>query len=144
MRFLPKSLAALAALTLLGLLGAPGRAADSDGIEFFENRIRPVLVEKCSACHIAASEKPQGGLMLDSHEGMMRGGTRGSAVNPAEPERSWLLRAVLQENADLKMPPTGKLSDEEIHDIEAWIKMGTPDPRHAPTKSPGSGERRSI
>jgi len=88
MRFLPKSLAARATLTLLGLLGAPGRAADSDGIEFFEKRIRPVLVEKCYACHIAASEKSQGGLLLDSHEGMMRGGTRGSADNPAKPERS--------------------------------------------------------
>ncbi len=126
-----KSLAALTVVLLLVPLDSSALAADSDGIEFFEKRIRPVLAEKCYACHSAASEKPQGGLLLDSHEGIMRGGSRGSAVNPAEPERSWLLRAILYENDDLKMPPTGKLSDEEIHDIEAWIKMGTPDPRHA-------------
>ena len=118
------------------------RAAESEaeGIEFFENNIRPVLAEKCYACHSAASEKPQSGLLLDSREGILRGGVRGSAANLAKPEQSWILRAIdpvnvaftdLSGRDDLKMPPGEELPKDVIRSFYAWVKMGLPDPRHA-------------
>ncbi len=133
MRFLAKTGGILAAGILLAAPCGDVRAEDpaADGIEFFEKKIRPVLAEKCYACHSAASEKPEGGLLLDSREGILRGGTRGSAVNLVEPKRSWLLRAILYDHDELKMPPGEKLQKDVIRDFEAWVKMGMPDPRHA-------------
>ncbi len=131
MRFLEKAGFILAAGILVALPCGRAQAARpaEDGIEFFEKKIRPVLAEKCYACHSVASEKPEGGLLLDSREGIQRGGTRGPAIDPDDPEGSWLLRAVRYTHEEVKMPPIEKLSDEEIGDIEAWIKMGAPDPR---------------
>jgi hypothetical protein len=104
-----------------------------EGIEFFEKKIRPVLVERCYACHSAAAPKLKGGLRLDSREGLRKGGDSGPAIVPGDPARSLLLRA-LRRGADAeKMPPkdSEKLSAEQILNFEAWVKMGAPDPRSA-------------
>ncbi|HMP17462.1 MAG TPA: hypothetical protein PKD72_10595, partial [Gemmatales bacterium] len=37
----------------------------SQDVDFFEKKIRPVLVEKCYQCHSEKSEKVRGGLVLD-------------------------------------------------------------------------------
>ena len=100
--------------------------------EFFENRIRPVLAEKCYKCHSAESEKVKGGLLLDTREGIREGGESGHAVVPGDTNQSLLLAAMKWEDKDMKMPPEkegGKLSDEIIADFEKWIQMGAPDPR---------------
>jgi hypothetical protein len=106
----------------------------ADQAEFFEKRIRPVLVEKCYGCHSTKLARPMGGLRLDSRDGVRKGGDSGPAVAPGDPAASVLLKAISYRNLDLKMPPTGKLSDGQIADFEDWIKMGAPDPRaDAPT-----------
>ena len=97
-------------------------------MEFFEKKIRPVLAEKCYQCH-SAKENAMAGLQLDSKAGILKGGSRGPAIAPGEPEKSLLIKAISFRDSDLKMPPTGKLSDEQIADLIAWIKMGAPDPR---------------
>ena len=99
-----------------------------DGVEFFEKKIRPLLADGCYACH---SEKTvaSGGLKLDTKEGVLKGGGRGMAVVPGSPDSSLILRATSYEDADIKMPPTGKLSDVQIADLRHWIEMGAPDPR---------------
>ena len=106
-------------------------AADptAEQIEFFEKRIRPVLVEKCHSCHSAQSPMAMGGLKLDTAEGLSKGGDSGPAIVSGAPEKSLLIKAVTYKDLQLKMPPTGKLSDDEIQWLTAWVKMGAPDPR---------------
>ena len=102
-----------------------------DHLEFFENKIRPVLSQNCYKCHSVSSEKVKGGLLLDSREATLRGGDNGPAVVPGHPDKSLLIQAVRYTDADLQMPPKKQLSDEQIADLEKWVKMGAPDPRAA-------------
>jgi mono/diheme cytochrome c family protein len=105
-------------------------SAADEATAHFENRIRPVLVERCIECH--GAEKQKGGLRLDSREGWVKGGDSGEAIVPGEVEKSVLIKALRYTDADLKMPPEkkgGKLSVQEIADFETWVKAGAPDPR---------------
>jgi hypothetical protein len=113
------------------LLTAPTSAADP-GVEFFEAKIRPVLVDNCYECHSTASKKQKGGLHLDTRDAIRTGGDTGPAVVPGKPAESLLLKAVRQ-TGELKMPPKGKLSDAAIADFEKWIAMSAPDPRDVAT-----------
>ncbi|MCX6619858.1 MAG: DUF1549 domain-containing protein, partial [Acidobacteria bacterium] len=101
----------------------------------FEARIRPLLIEKCSACHTGAK---MGGLQLDSREHLLAGGKSGPAAVPGDPDSSLLVKALRQAGTRLKMPPTGKLKDEQIADVEAWIRDGAvwPQLRGATRKQP--------
>ena len=106
--------------------------SDTTGVDFFEKKIRPVLADKCYKCHSADAEKVKGGLLLDSREGMRRGGDSGPAVVPGNLKESLLIEAIHYGNKDFAMPPKksgGKLGDEIIKDFEKWIAMGAPDPR---------------
>ena len=115
-------------------------------VEFFEKKIRPVLASNCYGCHSAQSRKPQGGLLLDSREGLLQGGGRGPAIVPGDPEKSLLIKAIRYTDEKLQMPPAGQLSPEQIADFEAWVKIGAPDPRVTPTAAswqPSDAARRS-
>src|SRR5262245_13503083 len=102
-----------------------------ESIEFFEKHIRPVLVERCYACHSATAAKLKGGLRLDSRDGLRKGGDTGAAILPGDPERSLLIRAIRRGPDVEKMPPkdSEKLSPEQLRSFETWVKMGAPDPR---------------
>ena len=105
-------------------------AATPESIEFFESRIRPVLVEKCYSCHSETAKKLKADYKLDTAAGLLRGGESGSrAIVPGHPENSKLIEAIRYGNDDLQMPPKEKLSAEVIADFETWVKMGAPDPR---------------
>ena len=106
----------------------------AEQIEFFEKRIRPVLVERCEECHSQHSDPIQGGLLVDSREGLLTGGDSGPAVVASKPNESLLLEAIRYESYE--MPPDEMLSDEQIADFERWIAMGAPDPRSAPNAKP--------
>lgn len=99
-------------------------AADLD---FFETRIRPVLVAHCYECHSATDGALEGGLRLDSRNGILAGGDSGPAAVPNDPAQSLLLLALRGET--VQMPPDGRLADGVIADFERWIAMGLPDPR---------------
>src|SRR5262245_4477717 len=117
---------------------APIASAADDGIEFFEKKIRPVLVQHCCECHSKDAKKQRGGLLLDSRSGIRKGGDTAPAVVPGKPGDSLLLKAIRQTDPDLKMPPKGKLPDSVIADFERWIALGAPDPRDAkPAKTAG-------
>jgi len=106
---------------------------------FFENRIRPLLAENCYKCHSATSEKLKGGLMLDSRERLLKGGESGTVLVPGDPEKSLLIKAVRYTDKDLQMPPKNKkLSDRQIADLTAWVKVGAPWPAEENTKSAGT------
>lgn len=99
--------------------------------EFFENRIRPVLAERCYSCHSAKAESIKGGLRLDLRAGVLKGGATGPALVPGKPEESLLLQAIRGAAKDLdRMPPKGAaLSPQEIAAFTEWVRSGAPDPR---------------
>ncbi|RPI90179.1 MAG: DUF1549 domain-containing protein, partial [Planctomycetaceae bacterium] len=99
-------------------------------LQFFEARIRPVLVKHCSECHFGAARSVKGGLLLDSRDRARRGGDTGPAIVPGKPEDSPIIRALRYEGP--KMPPVGKLPDETISDFVRWIESGAADPRDRP------------
>src|ERR1700722_3690889 len=130
------------ALCLGALVNAAIAAADPAGLEFFESKIRPVLVDNCYPCHSQQSAKDKGGLLLDSRDGLLKGGDTGPAIKPGDLEESLLIKAVRYTDDKLRMPPKNKkLSAEQIAALEAWVKMGAPVPRSAAT---GVGAVESI
>ncbi len=99
-------------------------------LEFFESKIRPLLVDNCYDCHSVQSKKSRGGLLLDTRENVLKGGDTGPAIVPGDPEKSLLIKAVRYTDSELQMPPKNKkLSEEKIAYLVEWIKMGAPDPR---------------
>lgn len=124
MRFLFPALAIL-------LFDSSLRAADPKGVEFFEQKIRPVLIEHCQKCHSEEADKSnklKGQLLLDSSAGLLKGGESGPSIDTKKPTESLLLKT-MKYDGDVKMPPKGKLPDAVIADFAKWIGMGAPDPR---------------
>ena len=106
-------------------------AAEStaEGLDFFEKKIRPVLVEHCYKCHSASSEKVKGELLLDTREGIRKGGESGHAVVPGNLKESLLISALKHD--DFEMPPKKVLPAAVVADFEKWIQSGAADPRRA-------------
>ena len=103
--------------------GQPPTRDNAAALEFFEKKVRPLLVSNCYNCH-SANTNAKGGLRLDDRNGMLHGGGRGPAIVPGQPEKSLLIKAVQHADAKLKMPLNGHLSDEQIADLTKWIKDG--------------------
>ncbi len=115
-------------------------SAPPDATALFEKNVRPVLVEKCLACH--GPQKQAGGLRLDSRKALLAGGDRGAAVVPGKPDESLLVRAI-RHGEELKMPEKNKLPEAEIVAIADWVKQGAPWPDGAVAVTPPAktGER---
>ena len=125
---LPVWVAALAWTTPVLAVDEPVEPSlNGEELKFFEERIRPVLIEHCYACHSADAKAVKGGLVLDSREGLLVGGDSGPAIVTGKPNDSLLLQAMRHESRE--MPPTQKLSDEILADFETWIRLGAADPR---------------
>ncbi|MCC7422456.1 MAG: DUF1549 domain-containing protein, partial [Planctomycetaceae bacterium] len=103
--------------------GTADAKLDAAKLEYFEKRVRPLLVNNCHACH-SADTNSKGGLRVDDRNGLIAGGGRGSAVVPGVPDKSLLIKAVSHADKGLKMPPGKKLEDEEIAVLTQWIKDG--------------------
>lgn len=119
---------------LLRVIGT--RAEGTADLEFFEKRVRPILVDRCYRCHSSQAEKLKGGLALDQRTALLKGGDSGPVLVPGQPDRSRLIEAIRYTNPDLQMPPKGRLSDEQIADLEKWVTLGAPWPEQkdaAPT-----------
>lgn len=117
-------LALLAALFPSGMV-AIEQSPTAEQIEFFEKKVRPVLAANCAKCHNPKARVAE--LDLTTAEGFRQGGESGPLVNREHPEQSRLLQ-VIGYQEKLKMPPSGKLKDEEIEALAAWVKMGAPWP----------------
>jgi cytochrome c553 len=125
MIFRTRSVVSLLALLAIPLLAWSQRAEPGSPakVEFFEKRIRPLLVDNCYNCH-SANTNSHGGLRVDDRNGLIHGGGRGPAIVPGHPEQSLLLQAVRHTHKDVKMPPKKHLSDQQIADLTSWIKDG--------------------
>ncbi|HEY0551812.1 MAG TPA: DUF1553 domain-containing protein [Verrucomicrobiae bacterium] len=123
-------------------LTASAVGADSTAFEFFEKRVRPVLVERCYECH--GEKKQKGGLRLDSAAAVLKGGDSGPALVPGKPEDSRLVKGITWSDPDFQMPPKNKLSDSEIAALTEWVTLGALDPRTNFVALATNNERRTI
>lgn len=122
-------------------LGIASTVAADEGTDFFESKIRPVLVKHCYECHSREFNQAKGGLLLDTRESSRRGGDSGAAVVPGKSSESLILEAIRYES--FEMPPQTKLPEEVIAHFSKWIEMGAPDPREetsAPIKARSKAE----
>ncbi len=132
--FVAATLSGAGVATLVGAGAAPPapkliapatKAVTTEQTEFFETKVRPLLFARCFGCH---GDKQQiSGLRLDGLAHVLKGGSRGPALVPGDAEKS-LLTQTVRYDTPLKMPPTGKLKDDEIATLTAWVKMGAPWP----------------
>jgi Protein of unknown function (DUF1553)/Protein of unknown function (DUF1549)/Planctomycete cytochrome C len=93
-------------------------------VDFFEARVRPILVGQCVKCH--GPKKQSSGLRLDSREAVLKGGDSGPAITPSDVDRSLLIQAVAHTHPELKMPPSGKLPDPDVATLRQWVSLGAP------------------
>ncbi len=107
---------------------APETKLSAEQEEFFEKKIRPMLVQNCVNCH--GPDEQEGGLRLDSRDFLMKGGDGQPVAVPGDPDKSRLI-SVTRYDGSVQMPPDGKLTEEDFNALVAWVKMGLPWPQHA-------------
>jgi hypothetical protein len=144
MTILLKRLVAVLATTLFVGVCCADDEVDEAEKEFFEKKIRPVLVENCYRCHSKKSDDLKGNLYVDTKEGLREGGDTGPAVVEGDTEQSLILTALKYEEDAFQMPPDGKLSDEIIADFETWIENGAWDPRSESVERVDPRQRRAA
>lgn len=117
----------LTCAVLMVPLSLCGQTPTTEQDAFFENSVRPLLIERCMGCH--GEKEQKGGLRLDQLSEILTGGESGAAVVPNKPDESLIIQAVRYEGYE--MPPDGKLADSEIAVLEKWVSMGA----HWPNES---------
>ena len=117
-------------------VSADDNVAQTEKLHFFEQQIRPLLIEHCYECH--SGEEGKGGLRLDSREAILTGGDSGAALVPGDAEASLLVDAVRYGDI-YQMPPEGKLADREVAALIKWVNAGAVWPT-ADTPEPSPGE----
>jgi hypothetical protein len=118
--------------TMMGMGGAGDISPEH--AKFFTEKIQPILANNCYKCHSLAENKIKGGLVMDTREGLRKGGDSGAVIKPGSPEASMMITAIEYKDPDMQMPPKstgGKLPDADIALLKEWVKMGAPDPRKA-------------
>jgi hypothetical protein len=98
---------------------------DAD-LEFFESKVRPILVERCYDCH-GPDSGLEGELSLASREDLLHGGETGPAVVPKSADESLLIESVHYAGV-YEMPPDSKLPQKEIDVLTKWVNLGAPWP----------------
>lgn len=123
---------------------APGEPNSPEQVEFFEAKIRPLLIENCFECHSGGSKRLQAGLRLDSRLGAIQGGDSGPAIIPGKPDDSLLIQAIQWKS--LEMPPRGKLHAEQIQLLTDWVAQGASWPAEptAPAAAPATYDWTSL
>lgn len=107
---------------------SPSAAAD---LEYFEKKVRPILVNRCYHCH-SADTKPAGAFRVDDRNGLFAGGDSGPPIVPGDPEKSLLIRRLRDSNPKKRMPQESEaLAESEINELANWIKNGAAWPRES-------------
>jgi hypothetical protein len=99
-----------------------GGLVGDESDRFFESKVRPIFVEHCLECH--GESKQKGGLRLDSGEGLLKGGSLGSAVTPGNSDSSLIIQAVRRLDEELAMPPKTPLSQDHVEVLDRWVREG--------------------
>ena len=107
---------------------APMKATQAD-FDFFEAKVRPLLLARCAECH---TDNPEANLRIDSREGLLKGGDLGAAIIPGDPDGSLVIKMVKEPRADLRMPrKKAPLTADEVDVLVSWIRGGAPWPERA-------------
>ncbi len=120
------------------LAGLNCSAQRANQAEFFEKQIRPVLAQQCLSCH---NDKIQsGGLRLDTHSGLLKGGEHGPAISIGSAAAGSLLLKAIEQSGSIKMPPGKKLPASDIEAFQKWVRGGAawPDVSASITASPAA------
>src|SRR5437588_7108892 len=113
---MPRSVLLVACLCAL-----PGRLAAEERIDYRRD-IKPLLEERCYACHGALQQK--GKLRLDTAALMRKGGRHGPAIVPGQPGKSKLLDRVSARDESERMPPDGPaLTERQRALLRAWVQQ---------------------
>ena len=115
------AVALLAWICLLCCCPSFSIAADDPG-KLFKDSVRPLFERKCFECHSSKADELKGNLNLESLEGILKGGDQGPAIVAGDIKDSFLLRAIRYQVEDFQMPPSGRLSDDDIALVERWVK----------------------
>jgi mono/diheme cytochrome c family protein len=118
-------LQAFCTISLLLLANQSASAGPADAVEFFERKVRPLLANNCLICH--GPKMQMRGLDLSTASGFFKGSDKGPVVIKGDPENSRFIQAVGYQGK-IKMPPAGKLQDQQIDDLRDWVRMGAPWP----------------
>ena len=102
---------------------AESKSFTDEQLEFFESKVRPLLIERCNDCHGPESNPIEGSLNLSSRKSIVRGGDTGPAVVPGHADESLLIDAINYGEV-YEMPPDTKMSDEEIAILTKWVNDG--------------------
>ncbi|HZJ69524.1 MAG TPA: c-type cytochrome domain-containing protein, partial [Planctomycetota bacterium] len=130
--------AAIVVLVALAAAGAVlGTQRQAGGDSDFARNVLPILSQRCFKCHGPDAPKVKSGLRMSGRDALLRGGDRGPAIVPGDPDKSLLIRAVRYADEELEMPPKQQLPPEEVAVLEAWVKAGAPWP--AETAAAGGG-----
>lgn len=128
-----------AVLVIAPLVGAgwaqgaePARSFSPDQLDFFEKQVRPLLAANCLSCH--GPQKQEGGLRLDTREGVLKGGDEGPAAEAGNAKESRLVQAIRREG-DLQMPPNSTLRPDAVAVISRWVELGLPWAEGVPVKA---------
>ncbi|MEN3941133.1 PSD1 and planctomycete cytochrome C domain-containing protein [Prosthecobacter sp. SYSU 5D2] len=131
-------------LLMAVLAGLPFALLSADSLspadlDFFEKKVRPILVERCYECHSAEGGKTKGNLAVDSKNALLQGGDNGPALVAGNADKSLIIEAIRYKNRDMQMPPKSALPAAELKILETWVERGAPDPRtqvtaHGPQK----------
>jgi hypothetical protein len=121
-KFPPLPSATVYSLLLIVVAGSVSPLRADERAEFFESRIRPLLLQKCAECH--SGETPEGDLRIDNGDAFRKGGMHGPAFSEGNPDASLLIERLLTTDEELQMPPEERLADEEISDLKRWIADG--------------------
>jgi hypothetical protein len=138
-----RTLQVLIVFISVGPLYAADREPLPGELDFFESRIRPILVNHCYKCHSESSKQAKGGLRLDSRESVIKGGDSGTAVIPGHVNESLIIQAVAYDGGFYDMPPSGKLSEIQISDLKKWVQSGAADPRKSVGDTQMTGSKSS-
>ena len=116
----------------MAIASSPGATAE------FENRVRPLLADRCLKCH--GPRKQESNLRLDSRAAMMQGGDSGPAIVPGRPERE-PARQGDPARGGLQMPPDSRLADEQIATLTPLDRRGCALARRADRAPPSAAGR---
>ncbi len=109
----------LVAITAVAYAQTPSKNDE----RYFDQRVAPILIKRCLGCH--NQELNDGGISFLDRETLLKGGSRGPAVVPGQPEISVLIHAV-RHDGEFKMPPGAKLPSRDVVTLTEWVKRGAP------------------
>ena len=104
-------------MALVSPLAAPLEAAD------FVHEVVPILKQHCAECHTDMKQK--GGLSFNTEESFRKGSKNGPILDTAHPEKSLILKVIVSEDEEERMPPKGaRLSAKEVGLLRDWVVSG--------------------